>query len=583
MFLQARVLFDNYNPENEDMAWALTDDQKLQVAKSIRWEVDDESVAKVSILEGDASNTRAVITAVGRGKATVTVKLETKDNVWKSATATIYVTEYASDVEYNQGDALFYEKHTYDLKEYTNLIYKNDKLSATAPEAEKVTFSDLKLTGAKGTLSDDGILQVKKADSSSTATCTITTENGITKSATIKFGDANPVTKIEIKTPSDKKMALDYGKQGKETGTIEIKLIAKDSSKPTTDDIEWTSKKVSIADVETKSMLYGKRTDKDESVKNTIIATGDAVGKTTITAKTTSGKKATVSVTVAATPDNVTIYAFDGSEDKGYSTYSGKKTTMKAVLTAKDKPLPVGTTKLKWSIEKVDNKADKNAKVSGKKDIATITPANLLTDPDNGVTVKVKVVATWKDNGSTETKEDTYTLALKQSDVSDIEILSKDITGDAEKAIVGKLPTKKNAKAGNIYIGNDYNCNVNAYNSAKALDNALAETIGWTVSGKSAEINENGILKPIKAGKTTVTASYVTLDKSKPNKTKAKLNKKTFTVSVIQNASEIALNKTEFVVSGLKATGKKNITISAKAVAPNKKATFTIPNDGWKI
>lgn len=329
-------------------------------------------------------------------------------------------------------------------------------------------------------------------------------------------------------------------------------------------------------------MLYGKRTDKDESVKNTIIATGDAVGKTTITAKTTSGKKATVSVTVAATPDNVTIYAFDGSEDKGYSTYSGKKTTMKAVLTAKDKPLPVGTTKLKWSIEKVDNKADKNAKVSGKKDIATITPANLLTDPDNGVTVKVKVVATWKDNGSTETKEDTYTLALKQSDVSDIEILSKDITGDAEKAIVGKLPTKKNAKAGNIYIGNDYNCNVNAYNSAKALDNALAETIGWTVSGKSAEINENGILKPIKAGKTTVTASYVTLDKSKA-KTKAKLNKKTFTVSVIQNASEIALNKTEFVVSGLKATGKKNITISAKAVAPNKKATFTIPNDGWKI
>ena len=103
-----------------------------------------------------------------------------------------------------------------------------------------------------------------------------------------------------------------------------------------------------------------------------IVAKG--VGSTTITATASSGKKATIKVTVDATPTGVKIIDING-ETSG-DTYTGKRTTLKAVLIAtvdgKEVQLPAGKSKFKWT------PSDKKVATVSGKETGTVKPANLV-------------------------------------------------------------------------------------------------------------------------------------------------------------------------------------------------------------
>ena len=90
-----------------------------------------------------------------------------------------------------------------------------------------------------------------------------------------------------------------------------------------------------------------------------IIAKG--VGTAKVTVKSSSGKSAVYTVNVYSIPNSVEI--------TGATTgYTGKPISLKAVLkNEKGEEIPVGTTKLTWSIDKIENKKNPNAKISGKK------------------------------------------------------------------------------------------------------------------------------------------------------------------------------------------------------------------------
>lgn len=169
-------------------------------------------------------------------------------------------------------------------------------------------------------------------------------------------------------------------------------------------------------------------------------------------------------------------------------------------------------------------------------------------------TVTIKATGTGKNSKKVPyTVDGTYTLKITQSDISDISINKKANSTDSSeinngfKTLVQAGSTNKKAND-TAYIGND----VDYVASPKEIE--FADAIGWTISGAAATIDDNGKLTPVKPGKATISANYVTI---LPNG-KAKLNKKTVAVTVIQNATSIAFAKEQTVkesFSERKATG----------------------------
>ena len=236
------------------------------------------------------------------------------------------------------------------------------------------------------TLTEDGILTVKKAkkgmsiEFNAIATKSKTSENEFVKLSNkeITFGDAIHATHVTIKENGTavKSRILDLGdvnnaeteitvtlekKKGKTVEkTVDVTTPAKErnSGENITDVVTWTSKNSKIADVvpvTVKDENGNVVTDENGNVvtkddlSRLVVAKG--VGSTTITATASSGKKSTLKVTVDATPSGLKIV--DINEETSGKTYTGKRTTLTAVLTAKDKngnefELPLGKTKIKW-------------------------------------------------------------------------------------------------------------------------------------------------------------------------------------------------------------------------------------------
>ncbi len=639
--LQARVLFDDYDPTGEPMEWAsLGYDEKQKIEKQIHWYSDDNDVAKVVWAKSDpkeengkeddkiivdAGNLKALVKPKGVGQTNVYAWIEADGKQYVNnpdrptpgdyiATAVVTVTEKITSIKFDQPYD-FFEKRTYDLKDYTNLeTSAKTSIPASSKGAETLIYS-LEGTAPKGctvTLTEDGILTVKKAkkgmsiEFNAIATKSKTSENEFVKLSNkeITFGDAIHATHVTIKENGTavKSRILDLGdvnnaeteitvtleKKKRKTveKTVDVTTPAKEgnSRENITDVVTWTSKNSKIADVvpvTVKDENGNVVTDENGNVvtkddlSRLVVAKG--VGSTTITATASSGKKSTLKVTVDATPSGLKIV--DINEETSGKTYTGKRTTLTAVLTAKDKngnefELPLGKTKIKWL------PSDKKlAPVSAKKDVGTVKPANLLkkgAKAHDEETVTIKATGTGKNSKKVPyTVDGTYTLKITQSDISDISINKKANSTDSSeinngfKTLVQAGSTNKKAND-TAYIGND----VDYVASPKEIE--FADAIGWTISGAAATIDDNGKLTPVKPGKATISANYVTI---LPNG-KAKLNKKTVAVTVIQNATSIAFAKEQTVKNPSPKGKPQAVTLKVKSIEP-KKATCNVAS--WKI
>ncbi len=578
--LQARVLFDGYDPSNEDMQWAVSAEEKAKIEKNIHWYSSNPDVAEVRIID-ENDNTKAMVIAKGDGEAKITAWIEADGIAYNNsneptpgdykATAIVTVTEHATGVSFNYGETPFVAKRQYDLNDYTYLSFKNgSELVPIKNCQESVTFSNMKINNktTKATLKD-GILKITKSLEGDIITFNMVTEGGLKAEGKITIAKENPVTKL---TFANNKMAIDMGTDeavdgvvSKESNTLTVEK--KDANAVTTDLFTWTES--------SKGKVINVTGNGD---KATITAV--SVGSSTVTVKASSGKSAKLKVTVTATPSDVKIEAPDMSES-GYVTYTGKPTTMTAVLYGKNGiKIPQGKTKLAWTVN------DKSyAKVSSK---GIVTPANILyaknskgkLDKKNlveGLSVTSKVSVSVKGTSI----NDDYDLKIDQSNVESFGIDKYNLADTSKISKVSLVKNKATLKD-DIFVGQSYN--FVALATGKDPEGNIVDfsnATAWTVSGKgiNSKVNEATLQTKITSKvKATVKASYITISKNvRSGAYSAKKNTATITISPIQMANTLTLNKNAVVVNPKK--GNNKVTLNVKALAP-KGATDKIM---WKV
>ena len=578
--LQARVLFDGYDPSNEDMQWAVSAEEKAKIEKNIHWYSSNPDVAEVRIID-ENDNTKAMVIAKGDGEAKITAWIEADGIAYNNsneptpgdykATAIVTVTEHATGVSFNYGETPFVAKRQYDLNDYTYLSFKNgSELVPIKNCQESVTFSNMKINNktTKATLKD-GILKITKSLEGDIITFNMVTEGGLKAEGKITIAKENPVTKL---TFANNKMAIDMGTDeavdgvvSKESNTLTVEK--KDANAVTTDLFTWTES--------SKGKVINVTGNGD---KATITAV--SVGSSTVTVKASSGKSAKLKVTVTATPSDVKIEAPDMSES-GYVTYTGKPTTMTAVLYGKNGiKIPQGKTKLAWTVN------DKSyAKVSSK---GIVTPANILyaknskgkLDKKNlveGLSVTSKVSVSVKGTSI----NDDYDLKIDQSNVESFGIDKYNLADTSKISKVSLVKNKATLKD-DIFVGQSYN--FVALATGKDPEGNIVDfsnATAWTVSGKgiNSKVNEATLQTTITSKvKATVKASYITISKNaRSGAYSAKKNTATITISPIQMANTLTLNKNAVVVNPKK--GNNKVTLNVKALAP-KGATDKIM---WKV
>lgn len=621
--IQARVVFDDYDAGSEEMEWAdpITLKEKEEIEKQIRWFSDDYNVASFGSNEQNDTKTgsKAVVKSVAGGQTKIYAWIEADGQVYTDgngnpiarptpgdfvAEATVTVKNTVKKITFNvNDDKLGFKEFTkfasgkrqYDLKKYTILEYTDETKELASSSNVNLTYSitdtkALKANGVTATLTEAGILKISKGDAGKEIAIDIVSENGVHQPATIKLVVPNPVTKID-KLP--KIPILDLGIENNITYEVTIPSSSIENKDKTTgidnstDELIWSSNKPAIADVQSEG----------NGEKATIIAKG--VGTAKITVKASSGKSASATVTVHATPSDV---KFEGTT----TGYSGQPIALTAVLLGdKGQELPLGTTKLKWEIAKIGTKKDPNAKVSAKKDVATVTPANLLngidlSDLSKPVNTTVNVTTTYKDPNQTykKTKQlpvKSHIIALKQSDVKNVSIdifqrvqnEGKDHTYDSvyTMGITNGKNTKEswavtfNAKTKEkFYVGQKY------FMEAKSSDTESQkqiDSVAWAVTGKGVNYSANAeqlTTDFTSNAKTTVKASYITIDRTKA---KAIKNTKTINITPIQNATSIAFAKPVVVKNPAKNTTKPQaVTFAIKDIVPKKANYGTVT---WKV
>ncbi len=577
--LQARVLFDGYDPTKEDMQWAVSAEEKAKIEENIHWYSSDPSVAEVQVID-EKDNTKAKVIAKGDGEAKITAWIEADGIAYNNsneptpgdykATAIVTVTEHATGVSFNYGETPFVAKRQYDLNDYTYLSFKNgSELVPIKNCQESVTFSNMKINNktTKATLKD-GILKITKSLEGDIITFNMVTEGGLKAEGKITIAKENPVTKL---TFANNKMAIDMGTDeavdgvvSKESNTLTVEK--KDANAVTTDLFTWTES--------SKGKVINVTGNGD---KATITAV--SVGSSTVTVKASSGKSAKLKVTVTATPSDVKLEAPDRSES-GYVTYTGKPTTMTAVLYGKNgTTIPQGKTKLVWAVD------DKSyAKVSSK---GIVTPANILyaknskgkLDKKNlveGLSVTSKVSVSVKGTSI----NDDYDLKIDQSNVESFGINKYNLADTSKISKVSLVKNKATLKD-DIFVGQSYN--FVALATGKDPEGNIVDfsnATAWTVSGKgiTSKANEATLQTTITSKvKATVKASYITISRAKSGAYSAKKNTATITISPIQMANTLTLNKNAVVVNPKK--GNNKVTLNVKALAP-KGATDKIM---WKV
>ncbi len=615
--LQARVLFNDYDPKYEEMVLAANAETKEVIDKFLRWQVLNNENKVVGLTyydkpDGSKDYSMVNVNAKNGGKVTVQAYIDYNgnhklDNGEFHAEATVSVKQLADSIEFVKMPENFYLKRKYDLNKYI----KVNPSTATCDVSFYVGSADAK----KVTISDDGIMTVKKLtkkDTPESIKLYAVTENNKKTEVDITLHPGVPAKEVIIS--SDNGNILDHGKiktkdMTKATLTADLKPKA---SGVVTDDVEWTVKqpKTPVIEINPKSSENDDRT-----LWADIKAVG--VGTATVTAKASSGKKSTFKITVNSTPFGIEVTDIE--------TWTGAKPSLTAVLYADDykensdgsitgTPIQVGKTKvsyraLKGNAKEPDSAATnpKNIKVNAK---GVVTSSNLLVDktknPIDEDNRTIEVTAKFNKNQILTTK---CNVKVKQADIKNITVT--DMTYITSGKPDGKLVTfggkKQDSASASAVSGGKYTYKAFAfadeanktpapqYNEAIVWASSSAK-VGTIAVDKANESGNYGKLSVLKGGTTKVTASYVTVNTNDKGKKSAKLNKKTITVKAVQKATSLTLNKNIFtVVAGTNAkpvainvkkqlpSGSKD-KITWKVVAGDKNGEMLINKDGktWK-
>lgn len=589
--LQARVLFNDYDPKDEEMVLAANAETKEVIDKFLRWQVLNNENKVVGLTyydkpDGSKDYSMVNVNAKNGGKVTVQAYIDYNgnhklDNGEFHAEATVSVKQLADSIEFVKMPENFYLKRKYDLNKYI----KVNPSTATCDVSFYVGSADAK----KVTISDDGIMTVKKLtkkDTPESIKLYAVTENNKKTEVDITLHPGVPAKEVIIS--SDNGNILDHGKiktkdMTKATLTADLKPKA---SGVVTDDVEWTVKqpKTPVIEINPKSSENDDRT-----LWADIKAVG--VGTATVTAKASSGKKSTFKITVNSTPFGIEVTDIE--------TWTGAKPSLTAVLYADDykensdgsitgTPIQVGKTKvsyraLKGNAKEPDSAATnpKNIKVNAK---GVVTSSNLLVDatkqktPIDADNRTIEVTAKYKD-GTNKTLTTKCNVKVKQADIKNITVT--DMTYITSEKPDGKLVTfggkEQDSASASAVSGGKYTYKAFAfadkanktpapqYNEAIVWASSSAK-VGTIAVDKANESGNYGKLSVLKGGTTKVTASYVTVDE-KNGKKSAKLNKKTITVKAVQKATSLTLNKNIFtVVAG---TNAKPVAINVKKQLPS--------------
>lgn len=641
-FLKARVLFDDWNAEDEEMDW-VTKEEKEEIEKEIKWFSDDPKVAVVAWGSNGGDNTLASVKAKSAGQAKIYAWIEADGLAYVNsnrptdgdyvAEATVTVVDDNYEISFKE--MKFATGRNYDLKDYISLQYgegENARKVDLKDSAEQVVFSNViipadseanasnpnkgKNKGIK--LSDDGILNMNAGTSKlapgNKVTFDIATASGKSATGTIEIVKANNVKAIKFKGTKDEidmgskddykaeelddqKNVIEKAKVSKEigwnvkneTGKKAILEITWDDNAETaakTDELTWTSSNTSIVAVKP------IRVSENNNIATKAEIIPQNIGNAKITVASATGKKATLTVTVKATPESIEIDQNNkDAEGKQLPIYawSGKAITLTATMKgANGLVLPATATKLNWTTIETDRAIKKNAKVTTNKDnTGKVLPANALDKETTQYRVKVNTKAKFK---GSQISSEPVELTFKQSNIADItvnEIQNKEVI-----QIIGRLPQTK-SDVRKLYVGNNtYKYSAAAYvpdgqkvvlaGSTKSTEDRadIADSIVWSVkSAKVATIDENGNLVPVGPGKTDVTASYVSL-KYTNGKPKPTVRKKTISVQVIQNATSISFAKEIQVINPNVSERDISATFTIKNVLP-KKATYNVTD--WKV
>lgn len=589
--LQARVLFNDYDPKDEEMVLAANAETKEVIDKFLRWQVLNNENKVVGLTyydkpDGSKDYSMVNVNAKNGGKVTVQAYIDYNgnhklDNGEFHAEATVSVKQLADSIEFVKMPENFYLKRKYDLNKYI----KVNPSTATCDVSFYVGSADAK----KVTISDDGIMTVKKLtkkDTPESIKLYAVTENNKKTEVDITLHPGVPAKEVIIS--SDNGNILDHGKiktkdMTKATLTADLKPKA---SGVVTDDVEWTVKqpKTPVIEINPKSSENDDRT-----LWADIKAVG--VGTATVTAKASSGKKSTFKITVNSTPFGIEVTDIE--------TWTGAKPSLTAVLYADDykensdgsitgTPIQVGKTKvsyraLKGNAKEPDSAATnpKNIKVNAK---GVVTSSNLLVDatkqktPIDADNRTIEVTAKYKD-GTNKTLTTKCNVKVKQADIKNITVT--DMTYITSEKPDGKLVTfggkEQDSASASAVSGGKYTYKAFAfadeanktpapqYNEAIVWASSSAK-VGTIAVDKANESGNYGKLSVLKGGTTKVTASYVRVDE-KNGKKSAKLNKKTITVKAVQKATSLTLNKNIFtVVAG---TNAKPVAINVKKQLPS--------------
>ncbi len=605
--LQARVLFNDYDPKDEEMVLAANAETKEVIDKFLRWQVLNNENKVVGLTyydkpDGSKDYSMVNVNAKNGGKVTVQAYIDYNgnhklDNGEFHAEATVSVKQLADSINFVKMPENFYLKRKYDLNKYIEV----NPSTATCDVSFYVGSADAK----KVTISDDGIMTVKKLtkkDTPESIKLYAVTENNKKAEAEITLHPGVPANKVEITAEygSNGKGVLDFGKikdKNMTTDTLIAKLTSKaNTTDDVTDAVDWTVKQPKTPVIELDTNL----SDNDDRVLNAKIK-AVSVGTATVTAKASSGKKATYKVTVSSTPSGIKVTDIE--------TWTGAKPSLTAVLYADDykensdgsitgTPIQVGKTKvsyraLKGNAKEPDSAATnpKNIKVNAK---GVVTSSNLLVDatkqktPIDADNRTIEVTAKYKD-GTNKTLTTKCNVKVKQADIKNITVT--DMTYITSEKPDGKLVTfggkKQDSASASAVSGGKYTYKAFAfadeanktpapqYNEAIVWASSSAK-VGTIAVDKANESGNYGKLSVLKGGTTKVTASYVTVNE-KNGKKSAKLNKKTITVKAVQKATSLTLNKNIFtVVAG---TNAKPVAINVKKQLPSGSKDKII----WKV
>lgn len=498
-----------------------------ELYKTLIWKSSDTAVATVQVPDGGfgskedpKSRNKIRVNAKGAGTATITAILKSDEyGITYTAQATVTVVQYADTIWFdkdkmaedaysgniaNPGDWVKTNpEKVSDQITYTVVDSNNPKVSQYNAKKNTLTF--------KKTAGDKSIWIKAVGKKISSEWTEIKIQKGVNVKQ-IKF-DSN---KLEIK--------VNDGLKAEATATL---TPAENDS--ITDTLSWSSKKpeiVKVVKADTKKPYEGNK------AKATLEAV--SAGKTQVTVQASSGKKATLNVTVSADLSAIEIAP---AEAKFYSGQVVDLSEMAKQYFGKNKGDKAneqfGNAKLvKWSI--VDPKKTGDA-VTAKdaKKVATVNASGVLTvKPDvkggKKIAVKVESKSKIKRFGNEKIYSNELIIDLQQISVESItvtrrgykgeEVLAQgkavDANGGAKKWVNTKAASCLNKGVDKLAVGDTgvYNIVVKAKDKDNNDINLDGGTlVGWNASGNGKIVKayknaaQDGVIDALKRGKSTIT------------------------------------------------------------------------------